>query len=86
MVEITATEQNIEKKNEKEWRQPKRPSGTLNAPTFALQGSQKERKYLKKYSNWKLPKQGKGNSQPSPGSINSPRKHKPEEEHTNTKT
>ena len=25
LVEITATEQNIEKKNEKRWRQPKRP-------------------------------------------------------------
>ena len=25
MVEITATEQSIEKKNEKKWRQPKRP-------------------------------------------------------------
>ena len=27
MVEISATEQNIEKKNEKKWRQPKRPLG-----------------------------------------------------------
>ena len=27
MVEITAIEQNIEKKNEKKWRQPKRPLG-----------------------------------------------------------
>ena len=27
MVEITAAEQSIENKNEKEWRQPKKPLG-----------------------------------------------------------
>ena len=48
MVEITAPEQNIEKRIKR-----KEISGTtLNAPTFALQGSQKqkrERKNLRKY-------------------------------------
>ena len=33
-------------------------------------------------NSWKRPLNGKGNSQPCPGSIQSPRKDKPKEEHT----
>ena len=35
-------------------------------------------------NSWKLPKHGKGNSQPSPGSTMSPRQDKPKEKHTET--
>ena len=35
-------------------------------------------------NSWKLPEYGKGNSQPSPGSTESPRQDKHKEEHTET--
>ena len=50
MVEIIVVEQNKEKK-QKEMRGVSETSGTtLNAPAFKLQGSQKKRKSLRKYS------------------------------------
>ena len=49
-MEITANEQNREKKEGKELRRVSETSGTiLNTATFELQGSQKKRKGLRKY-------------------------------------
>ena len=44
MVEFTATEQNIEKRMKKKKKRQPETSATLNTPTFALQGSQKEKR------------------------------------------
>ena len=52
MVEITATEQNIEKRMKRNKDNLRDLWDNLNAPTFSLQGSQKEkeeRKDLRKY-------------------------------------
>ena len=73
----------------KEWKDMKtdsETSGTLNAPTFALKGSQKEKRErtwenIWKDNRWKIPEHEKGNSQPSPRSTESSRKDKLKEEH-----
>ena len=37
-----------------------------------------------RHNRWNLPQHGEGNSQPSPGSTESPRQNNPKEEHTKT--
>ena len=90
MVDITATEKNIGKKNEKKWRQYETSGTTLKAKHLHYQGPRRRREResiwenIWKYSSWKLAKHGKGNRQPSRGSTENPRKDKPKEKHTET--
>ena len=84
MVEITATEQNIEKRMKRHedslrdfWDNIKHTSSCI----IGVQKEKRERTWenIWRDNSWKLPEHGKGNSQPSPGSTECPRKDKPEE-------
>ena len=67
---------------------PETSGTTLNAPTFTLQGSQKEKrerapeKIFEEIIAGNFPNMGNINS--SPGSTESPIQDKPKEEHANT--
>ena len=89
MVKITAAEENTEKRmkrNEDSLRDLWDNIKHTNIRIISVpEGEEKKdlKKYLKRYS-WKLLKHGKGNSQPSLGSTESPGQDKPNEEHTET--
>ena len=76
-VEITATEQNIEKRmkrNEDSWRQPKRPLGWHNIHIIGIpQGEERQKGPQKIFgdNSWKLPLHGKEIVNASPGSTES---------------
>ena len=65
-------------------------SGTLMHQHLHYKGPREEREkgfeknIWERDNSWKIPEHEKGNSHPSPGSTESPRKGKPEEEHTET--
>ena len=65
-------------------------SGDMHEHSHYGGGSQKENKEGKTWENiwrdktWKIPKHGKENNQPGPGSTESPRQNKTKEENTET--
>ena len=83
MVEITATE-NRKKNEEKKWRQTNRPLGQHQMHQDSHYcGPRRRTKWIRTRENiwrdksWKLPKHGKGHSQPSSGTTENPWKNKP---------
>ena len=87
MVEITATEQSIEKRTKRKWRQPERPlRQQWTHQHVHHRGPRRRRKrsgeVIWRDNCWKLPKHGKGNNN-QVQEAQSPRQDKPKEEHTN---
>ena len=85
MVEITATEQNIGKKNEK--KQDNLRDNIKHTKRSHYRGPRRRQekrpeKIFKEIIAKNFLNMGKGTSQPSPGNTESPRQDKPKEEHT----
>ena len=90
MVDITAKEQNIEKRMEEDsWRDLWDNIKCTNICIIGVpEGEERERTWenIQRDNSGKLPSHEKGNSQPSPGSTESARQDKAEEEHTETQS
>ena len=89
MVEITATEQNIEKRMKRHEDSLRDFWDNITPTNIHIIGVSEEEKRERTWENiwrdnsWKLSKLGKGNSQVQ--EAQSPRKDKPKEEHTKTR-
>ena len=87
MVEVTATEQNIEKRMKKNEHSLRNLWTTLNTPTFTLEGSQKKKegpeKIFQEIIAENFPNIGKELVN-QVQEAQSPRQDKPTEEYTNT--
>ena len=86
MVEITAAEQNTEKR--KKWNKDSLRDLWDNTECTNIHRRKRDRekteKTLLRDNSWKPPEHGKGNSQPSPESTDSLNQDRPKEEHTET--